>query len=101
MWTDGKRSKTNSDHAIVVPAGARHNIVNTGEKPLRLDTLFAPPEHRDGIVHVTGQSDPRPFTEVLLSRLCLNSGRTSIEPPMLAPSALSSFSIAIRTSTWF
>ena len=53
VWIDGHRSKIKSDDAIVVPAGARHNIVNTGEKPLRLYTLYAPPEHRDGAVHKT------------------------------------------------
>jgi mannose-6-phosphate isomerase-like protein (cupin superfamily) len=50
---DGKRSKIKGDDAVLVPAGARHNIVNTGEKPLRLYTLYGPPEHRDGTVHAT------------------------------------------------
>jgi mannose-6-phosphate isomerase-like protein (cupin superfamily) len=50
---DGNRSKLKSDDAIVVPAGARHNIVNTGNESLRFYTLYAPPEHRDGTVHVT------------------------------------------------
>lgn len=50
---DGHRSKIKGDDAIIVPAGARHNIMNTGEEPLRLYTLYAPPEHRDGTVHVT------------------------------------------------
>jgi mannose-6-phosphate isomerase-like protein (cupin superfamily) len=53
VWIDGHRSKIKSDDAIVVPAGARHNIVNTGDKPLRLYTIYAPPEHRDGIVRAT------------------------------------------------
>jgi len=53
VWIDGHRSKIKNDDAIIVPAGARHNIVNTGEKPLRLYTLYAPPEHRDGTVHAT------------------------------------------------
>ena len=53
VWIDGHRSKIKSDDAIIVPAGARHNIVNTGEKPLRLYTLYAPPEHRDGTVHAS------------------------------------------------
>ena len=39
------------DDAIVVPAGARHNVINTGAAPLRLYTLYGPPEHRDGVVH--------------------------------------------------
>jgi mannose-6-phosphate isomerase-like protein (cupin superfamily) len=50
---DGHRSKVRSDDAINVPAGARHNITNTGNQPLLLYTLYAPPEHRDGTVHVT------------------------------------------------
>ena len=50
---DGKVSKIEGDDAIIVPAGARHNIVNTGDEPLRLYTLYAPLEHRDGTVHKT------------------------------------------------
>lgn len=53
VWIDGVRSKLKKDRAVIVPAGARHNIVNTGEKSLRLYTLYARPEHRDGIVHAT------------------------------------------------
>lgn len=50
---DGKRSNIKDDDAMVVPAGARHNVVNTGRRPLRLYTVYAPPEHREGTVHVT------------------------------------------------
>jgi mannose-6-phosphate isomerase-like protein (cupin superfamily) len=50
---DGNRSKIGADDAVLVPAGARHNIVNTGSKPLRLYTIYGPPEHRDGTVHAT------------------------------------------------
>lgn len=50
---DGHRSKVESDDAFIVPAGARHNVMNTGDKPLRLYTIYAPPEHRDGTVHST------------------------------------------------
>jgi mannose-6-phosphate isomerase-like protein (cupin superfamily) len=53
VWIDGNRTKIESDTAIIVPAGARHNIRNTGEKPLRLYTLYAPPEHADRTVHAT------------------------------------------------
>jgi mannose-6-phosphate isomerase-like protein (cupin superfamily) len=48
---DGARHAVEDDDAIVVPAGARHNVINTGAKPLKLYTLYGPPEHRDGIVH--------------------------------------------------
>jgi mannose-6-phosphate isomerase-like protein (cupin superfamily) len=39
--------------AVVVPAGTSHNIVNTGNEPLKLYSLYAPPNHRDGVVHKT------------------------------------------------
>jgi mannose-6-phosphate isomerase-like protein (cupin superfamily) len=48
---DGKVNPVEDDFAVIVPAGARHNVVNNGDKPLRLYTLYAPPEHRDGTVH--------------------------------------------------
>ncbi|HEX7191021.1 MAG TPA: cupin domain-containing protein [Thermoanaerobaculia bacterium] len=50
---DGHQTKIKSDVAIIVPAGARHNVRNTGDQPLKLYTLYAPPEHVDGTVHVT------------------------------------------------
>lgn len=50
---DGRTTPIESDVAMLVPAGARHNVRNTGEKPLRLYTLYAPPEHADGTVHRT------------------------------------------------
>ena len=50
---DGHKTSVRSETAIVVPAGARHNVRNTGTEPLKLYTLYAPPEHVDGTVHVT------------------------------------------------
>ena len=50
---DGAANKVEDDFAVIVPAGARHNVVNTGDAPLRLYTLYGPPEHRDGVVHKT------------------------------------------------
>jgi mannose-6-phosphate isomerase-like protein (cupin superfamily) len=50
---DGKRHRIEDGDAIVVPAGARHNVINTGREPLKLYTLYGPPEHRDGVVHAT------------------------------------------------
>ncbi len=53
VWIDGVRTKIKGDDAIIVPAGARHNVVNSGDKPLKLYTIYGPPEHRDGVVHKT------------------------------------------------
>jgi mannose-6-phosphate isomerase-like protein (cupin superfamily) len=50
---DGVHSKINAGFAVLVPAGANHNIINTGSFPLKLYTLYAPPNHRDGVVHHT------------------------------------------------
>ena len=52
-WIDGRMTQVESDMAIVVPAGTRHNLKNTGHKPLKVYTLYAPPEHADGTVHHT------------------------------------------------
>ena len=41
------------DWAIIVPAGVWHNVVNTGDVDLKLYSLYSPPEHPDGTVHVT------------------------------------------------
>lgn len=50
---DGVHRSISAGFAIVVPAGANHNIVNTGTIPLKLHTLYAPPNHRDGVIHRT------------------------------------------------
>ena len=48
---DGVRHAVKADDAVIVPGGALHNVINTGSEPLKLYTLYAPPEHRDGVVH--------------------------------------------------
>ena len=50
---DGIRTKIQAGVAVLVPAGAKHNIINTGAVPLKLYTFYAPPNHRDGVVHHT------------------------------------------------
>ncbi|PAF36007.1 cupin [Terribacillus saccharophilus] len=43
------------DYAIFVPAGTWHNVINAGRTPLKLYTIYAPPEHPYGTVHRTKQ----------------------------------------------
>jgi mannose-6-phosphate isomerase-like protein (cupin superfamily) len=50
---DGVRTSIGTGFAVLVPAGTKHNIVNTGAAPLKLYTLYSPPNHRDGVVHHT------------------------------------------------
>jgi len=59
---DGVRTVIQAGFAVIVPAGARHNIINTGSEPLKLYTLYAPPNHRDGVVHPT-RADAQADTE--------------------------------------
>ena len=53
VWIDRQRTKIKADDAIIVPAGARHNVINTGDKKLKLYTVYGPPDHKDGIVRAT------------------------------------------------
>ena len=50
---DSVRTAIRAGFAIVVPAGMNHNIINTGSVPLKLYTIYSPPNHRDGVVHPT------------------------------------------------
>ncbi len=50
---DGVAHEVMADFAIVIPAGTKHNVINTGSEPLKLYTVYAPPEHKDGTVHLT------------------------------------------------
>ena len=49
---------------VIVPAGARHNVRNTGDGPLKLYTLYGPPEHKDGVIQTTkGEATARHHDE--------------------------------------
>jgi mannose-6-phosphate isomerase-like protein (cupin superfamily) len=50
---DGVRTVIRAGFAVIIPAGTNHNIINIGSVPLKLYTLYAPPNHRDGVVHHT------------------------------------------------
>lgn len=51
---DGIEHKISDGFAVIVPMGTLHNIINTSaDKPMKLYTLYAPPNHRDGVIHKT------------------------------------------------
>jgi len=50
---DDETTKIRAGDGIIVPAGAKHNVINTGKKRLKLYTIYGPPEHKDGIVEKT------------------------------------------------
>ena len=61
---DGVENPVQDDIAVIVPAGARHNVRNTGDEPLQLYTIYGPPEHKDGIVQSSkAEADARHHAE--------------------------------------
>src|SRR3712207_1514762 len=50
---EGARSPIRQGSVVVIPSGTRHNFVATGQTPLKLFTVYTPPEHPDGTVHRT------------------------------------------------
>lgn len=50
---NGEEFEIEDDWAVVVPAGATHNIINTGDSAMKLYTVYTPPEHKDGTIHKT------------------------------------------------
>ncbi len=53
---DGEKHAVSDGFAVVIPTGTRHDVVNSGKTaPLKLYSLYSPPEHKDGIVHKTKQ----------------------------------------------
>jgi mannose-6-phosphate isomerase-like protein (cupin superfamily) len=60
---DGVEHELDAGFAILVPAGAKHNIINTSpNQPMKLYTVYTPPNHRDGIIHKT-KADAEADTE--------------------------------------
>ncbi len=47
------RRGVSDDDVLLIPAGKWHNLINTGNTPLKLYSIYAPPEHPRGTVHVT------------------------------------------------
>jgi len=50
---DGVEHLIEDGSAVIVPAGANHNIINTSNEEMKLYTVYSPPEHRDGVIHLT------------------------------------------------
>jgi mannose-6-phosphate isomerase-like protein (cupin superfamily) len=51
---DGNEYQISDGSAVIVPAGAMHNVINaSSSEPLKLYTIYSPPNHRDGVMHET------------------------------------------------
>ena len=53
VMVDDTTYRVKADDAVIVPQGARHNVRCTGSEPLKMYTIYGPPEHIDGTVHRT------------------------------------------------
>lgn len=65
VMIDGKKHAVKDGDAVVIPAGTEHNITNTStEEPLKLYTVYSPPQHEDGLVNKTkasAEKNDKPF----------------------------------------
>ena len=60
---DGVEHEMSAGFAVLIPAGTKHNIINSSsDKKMKLYTVYAPPNHRDGVVHKT-KADAEADTE--------------------------------------
>ena len=50
---DGRRTKVGPNHMIVIKKGQKHNIINKGDAPLQLFSVYAPPAEDPGVAHKT------------------------------------------------
>jgi mannose-6-phosphate isomerase-like protein (cupin superfamily) len=51
---DGVEHRVKDGNAVIVPAGAKHNVINSSKRAnLRLYTIYSPPEHQDGVIRHT------------------------------------------------
>jgi mannose-6-phosphate isomerase-like protein (cupin superfamily) len=50
---NGEETKISDGFAVVIPAGVRHNIINTGDSKMKLYTVYTPPNHAPGTIHKT------------------------------------------------
>ena len=50
---NGNEYSVTDGDAIIIPAGSEHNIINSGSKPLKMYTIYTPPNHKDGVVFKT------------------------------------------------
>jgi len=61
---NGNESEIKNGSAIVIPQGAKHNVINTGKEDLKLYSIYSPPHHEDGTIHKTkeeAESDKEHF----------------------------------------
>lgn len=64
---DDVEHEISADWAFIIPAGAKHNVLNTGTEPMKLYSVYSPPEHKDGTVHTTKAEEKEEHFDGLVS----------------------------------
>ena len=60
---DGSEYNIEEDFAVIVPAGAQHNVLNTSADTMKLYTIYSPPEHRDQVDHWSKENAAKDTTD--------------------------------------
>ena len=68
-----------NDYAIIIPAGKWHNIINTGNKPLKLYSIYAPVQHPYGTVHKTFKESEDAEHQLINNKLIKNENIMKLE----------------------
>lgn len=64
---DGRSNKVAADHMVVIPQGAKHNIINKGATPMKLFSVYSPPAEDPGVKHKT-KADAEAAEEGLVTK---------------------------------
>ena len=54
---NGVEQELQDGYAVVIPSGVKHNVINKSEEPIKLYSLYGPPEHKDGLVEKAKQDE--------------------------------------------
>jgi|GEM_PF-1403818 len=81
---NGERKEVHPGDALVIAPGTEHNVLNTGTVPLKLFTVYAPPNHLDGRVHATkADADSDREDEAFGSDRSITSSRSEFVPDFI------------------
>lgn len=64
---NGEENLLQADHAVVIPEGVSHNVINTGSTDLKIYSIYTPPEHKDGTVHKTKEEEQEEHFDGIVS----------------------------------
>jgi mannose-6-phosphate isomerase-like protein (cupin superfamily) len=64
---EGEEKLLQEDEIVIIPRGTKHNVINKGEKTVKLYSLYGPAEHKDGTLHLTKQDEKEEHFDGMVS----------------------------------